>query len=557
MIALTVASTKGNHGIRYFPCVGLLGLTNVTVDGVVRTKLEGDFKPLQARDITVSVRCYESRANLLSWHNNVLVDYTQVLWTNPDPNAPYAEVGDMELPFRITLPPDVGGFSTASYASTYKCSWRVEAVVSHIAIPGVGSRLVKHSELPLVRYDLPRSVSPSSSKLLLTHDISHPHLPPIRYTVDAPQSPIGPLDLVSIPIQLQPAPNAPVTFRSASVIVERRLTLKELNRANSASPNASPIAPTSHPSWSLPIPQRKNPSPSASPASSYQDTTSPLSSTTTLQPLLDGSARATGSMLVNPIAAAESSGQFSLSDAGIWSKTLTLQWPAARSQSRWAIGETIESEFVAVKFFARVKASALVVSSSHGTESVELQERELFIVSTNDAERQLALSKFDEARYSEGGRSKSKSPRRSQRQPDTAPPLPASASRAEHHRISASTSNTSSPSSSTRQPRRPHTSAGPRDKARPPPIENRSVPPPVDVFSPPVPASAPPLPPPPLMLSTSDNGSHTTLDTSVSSDSSNQSDEIREWEEELQRIELRSRRSSDLLAMSRVRRNGV
>jgi hypothetical protein len=52
---------------------------------------------------------------------------------------------------------------------------------------------------------------------------------------------------------------------------------------------------------------------------------------------------------------AESSGQFVRDDEGVWSKTLTLQWPAAKSHSRWAIGETIQSDLVSVKFFVRIK----------------------------------------------------------------------------------------------------------------------------------------------------------------------------------------------------------
>jgi hypothetical protein len=39
----------------------------------------------------------------------------------------------------------------------------------------------------------------------------------------------------------------------------------------------------------------------------------------------------------------------------MWSKTLTLQWPAAKTHSRWTIGETITSELASVKFFVRAK----------------------------------------------------------------------------------------------------------------------------------------------------------------------------------------------------------
>lgn len=112
---------------------------------MVRTRLDADQKSLQAKSITISVRCYETRLGVLGvTHSNVLVDYTQVLWSKPDNDQDYADIGDLELPFRISIPAKVAGmailvsfrirahtllpgFSTASYASVYKCSWRVEA----------------------------------------------------------------------------------------------------------------------------------------------------------------------------------------------------------------------------------------------------------------------------------------------------------------------------------------------------------------------------------------------------------------------------------------------
>jgi len=50
------------------------------------------------------------------------------------------------------------------------------------------------------------------------------------------------------------------------------------------------------------------------------------------------------------------------------------------------------------------------------------------------------------------------------------------------------------------------------------------------------------------------SASSTSLSTSSSSADSNPSDEVREWEEELARIEMRSRRSSDLVGFSNKRR---
>lgn len=126
----------------------------------------------------------------------------------------------------------------------------------------------------------------------------------------------------------------------------------------------------------------------------------------------------------------------------------------------------------------------VVVSSPSGTESIELAEQELVVVSTNDAERQLAISKYNDLLDTScpaGTRSKSKSPRRTRREreelhaaPPSAPmgagfgPLMAVAPphfpRAEHkHKMSSASSPFPGGKAKPPTPRRPHTSAGPRD----------------------------------------------------------------------------------------------
>jgi len=285
-------------------------------------------------------------------------------------------------------------------------------------------------------------------------------------------------------------------------------------------------------------------------------------------------------------------------DEGVWSKTLTLQWPAARSHSRWAIGETIQSDLVSVKFFVRIK---ITVSSVYGTESLELREQELLIVSTNAGERQVALSKYNEllnTTLSPSSRSKSKSPRRSRRDADLLdlppPPIPSG----KFKNGSNSTGNVAEDSTGHRgskvtTPRRPHTSAGPRDKSfefarRPeqPYVEGRdtsgsgvlgngsesnaarpgSSPSEVkrrsgmvykgcSFFT-----SAP-------RLGTTASGSSTgtsvsgsmtastsrSTTSSVSSNAShvgNERDRLQEWEAELAKIEVQSRKSSDILGFA-------
>lgn len=97
-----------------------------TAKQVVRTQLDSDLKPLQAKSITISIRCYESRLGRVRvLYSNILVDHTQVLWNKPD-DRDSAPIGNTEFPFRIAIPANVAGFSTATFVE-YRCMWRVEA----------------------------------------------------------------------------------------------------------------------------------------------------------------------------------------------------------------------------------------------------------------------------------------------------------------------------------------------------------------------------------------------------------------------------------------------
>ena len=94
---------------------------------MVNTKLDADLKLLPVKNITVSVRCYEFRLTRIGGvvSSKAIVDLTQVLWSKPD-GQDFMELGEAEYPFRITIPPRVGGFSTISFVE-YRCVWRVEA----------------------------------------------------------------------------------------------------------------------------------------------------------------------------------------------------------------------------------------------------------------------------------------------------------------------------------------------------------------------------------------------------------------------------------------------
>lgn len=91
---------------------------------------------------------------------------------------------------------------------------------------------------------------------------------------------------------------------------------------------------------------------------------------------------------------------------------------------------------------------------------MELNEKDIFIISTNNAERQLAITKYNELLDSAHReyRSKSKSPRWARADREDLPPSPLPSADATN-----TTHMSTSRGSKTRFTRRPHTSAGPRD----------------------------------------------------------------------------------------------
>lgn len=219
---------------------------------------------------------------------------------------------------------------------------------------------------------------------MLNLETNKARTPRIRYSMHLPQTPIGPMDLVSISLHLQPI-DKDASIRSASVVVERRIVLKDdfspptqsswtppdglYNKSSNtslqpSSPLLSPVAPNHSSSstslLSLPSDSDLVPSPHSSGFTITPDTLHPSTSSATNS--LSVGHHSSTKTIVNHITDAQSSGSFSRDQNGVFSKTLTLQWPIAKSRAHWAIGETITSDLVSVKFILRTKVNYISVN---------------------------------------------------------------------------------------------------------------------------------------------------------------------------------------------------
>ncbi|KAI0646874.1 hypothetical protein C8Q79DRAFT_956774 [Trametes meyenii] len=551
MVHLVLSTTRGNSGNRFFPHQGYLGLTPVRVEGVVRTRLDEDGKPIPARALSISIRCYQSRlTRSRTFHSTLLVDHTDVLWVKPQ-DKDYADVAELDFPFKLTLPKRTPGFSTANYQD-YRVFWRLEAVLDHVLIPGVGSRIVRYYDLGLVRYDLPPTPSPPSNSLTSQHALLHqtakPRAPVVRCSISTPSLPVGPSDIIFATLAVQPLESG-VTVRSATVSVERRIDLHNIpaaptplvtagiNHAAAASPSPTvPFSPAS-PAPSSPYQSEDNSEdaatpttsrftrnrlepPSSSPSSqsfatidslatnasssSSRPLLSPSSSSgpaspisiprphsssapspspsSSFSPLSPASSASTESLLktLSATLLSADTNSFSCDPSGVWSKTMTLQWPENRGHYRWAIGESMQSDFASVRFFVRAK---IVVHGPGGTDTLELEPKELTVVPTSEADRTAAMEKWAEQKES-ARRSKSKSPwRRRAEEASTdgasmsshgkqnghglpsPPQTPAQSPDGADARKAAPSHAPSSSKPRKKTSRRPHTSAGPSDKS--------------------------------------------------------------------------------------------
>lgn len=201
------------------------------------------------------------------------------------------------------------------------------------------------------------------------------------------------------------------------------------------------------------------------------------------------------------------------------------------------------SGLVTVKFFVHLRLC--VFSPQTGSETIQVAEREVIVASTNQSERQLASAKSKDKASSL--RSKSRSPHRKHTPTSNSPVSQLGTPTQSIHKPSKSSPLVGRPRA--KPSRRPHTSAGPRDASNlqfPSEIElkERNIRPGDHIF-----LSTSPLPKKTSSTRPMSRDFHTC--TVIHHDGSNHVilqqvslDHVRDWEEELARIEVRSRTSS-------------
>ena len=226
--------------------------------------------------------------------------------------------------------------------------WRIEASLVHSSISGIGTRTHKHSDILLFRHDTPPTLPPTPGPSSYDTAYSKHGAPLLRYSLRTPLTPVGPSDIVSAPITLILA-DSNTNIRSSTMTIERRIQLFSPSSISQSSSTSSsiPITPLSASKTFFTT------SITASSSNPLTNTDAAYASTTHLLP---HSEIPTVRTMKTAIADAVSSTSFMKQADGTLTKTLTLPWPSARTNSRWSIGETVNSsELVSVRFYAHVK----------------------------------------------------------------------------------------------------------------------------------------------------------------------------------------------------------
>ncbi|GFZ49586.1 hypothetical protein JCM24511_07706 [Saitozyma sp. JCM 24511] len=336
MLELGLVPKQGNAGGRFFPHSGYLGVSPVTIAGTAVAKLPQLCQPLPVKAVSVVVRCYETRTGGPFGQNteNVLWEKSKRLWEPPGSDE-FADMGDWECPFRISIPTDaITRTHSSQWTKEWKLVWRLDVVIDHKPIPYVGHRISKAYALNLQNHRTP-SLPPLSPPSPISAPGAQIHL-------NAPHGAFGPGDVMTVSMHVKPDDPA-TSIKKATVILERRTEFLDPSssstpqeRRDSLSVESESTSPPRAPAF-----WRR----SVSPRPPYQRLTSDPPS-----PEVDPSSRVVTTKVIETTCEETTPG----SAGTYWCST---QLTIPNRGGKWDSGETLRSPLVSVHFDLRVKVT--------------------------------------------------------------------------------------------------------------------------------------------------------------------------------------------------------
>lgn len=155
------SASRANVADRSFPFDGRLGLSPVHVEGTFQFRSLRKGATYGVKSVVVRIRCAEkSSTSLLGaaheadlWHTEVVIWEPSVKGVGGAGGDAYEDLEALDRPFSLTIPVAAAAIApSAMQMRRWKVGWKLEAVVRHVAQPGVGDTIVHGYDLRLKNY---------------------------------------------------------------------------------------------------------------------------------------------------------------------------------------------------------------------------------------------------------------------------------------------------------------------------------------------------------------------------------------------------------------------
>ncbi|GAA5985387.1 hypothetical protein JCM10908_006955 [Rhodotorula pacifica] len=235
MLVVRVLPPSGNPN-NLFPYQGIWGLEPVWVSGKIGCTYDSraSGKPPLVKSVQVRLVRVESIKGKTVRER--LAEAT--IWTPPKGTLA-CEVGQVEIPFELSLPADVRGMSSMTMFPTARVSYQVEASATLASGRNVTA---ENRTMHVVRF-VKTPMDPSSSgPLSWSSSTEFDQVPPFEYTIRIPNQPFTPEDYINVYVEIRLPKDAaaPVHLKGFELSTKRQVYLVS-NGAPSGAVESTPF----------------------------------------------------------------------------------------------------------------------------------------------------------------------------------------------------------------------------------------------------------------------------------------------------------------------------
>lgn len=202
MLVLRVLPPTGNPN-NLFPYQGIWGLEPVSVPGRIGCTYDAraSGRPPLVKSVQVRIVRIESIKGKTVRERMA----EAVIWTPPQ-GKDAVEIGQVEIPFQLSLPANVRGMSSMTMFPTARVAYHVEAS----ATLATGRKVTAESRtMHVVRFSKVDMDPSSSGPISWSSSTVFDRVPPFEYSVRIPNRPFTPEDFLNVHVDIRVPRNAP------------------------------------------------------------------------------------------------------------------------------------------------------------------------------------------------------------------------------------------------------------------------------------------------------------------------------------------------------------